>query len=138
MPVLTHGGEVPLTIHEYATTGGVTLKMGDVYLNAPFDDWYCDRSMAELALTSDGGFEVRFEDVGVPGTVLPLPGYLGKTNDLGQAVAETTMSHCDRIRVSPISGCVLDCNFCDLPALRYRRFSAEEMLASIAVAKGPT
>jgi radical SAM superfamily enzyme YgiQ (UPF0313 family) len=45
------------------------------------------------------------------------------------------MSHCDRIRVSPISGCTLDCSFCDLPALRYRRHGAEEMLASIEVAK---
>jgi pyruvate-formate lyase-activating enzyme len=53
----------------------------------------------------------------------------------GQRVASTTMSHCDRIRVSPIQGCSLDCRFCDLPGERYRRHEAAELLASIEVAK---
>jgi hypothetical protein len=133
--VITHDGELPLTIHEYATTGGITLKMGDVFLNAPFDDWYCDRSEAVLALNSDGDLEVRYAGREVACEVLSLPGYLGKTNPLGQLVSDTTMSHGDRIRVSPISGCTLDCRFCDLPALRYTRHSAEQILASIEVAK---
>jgi hypothetical protein len=66
----------------------------------------------------------------VPCEVLLLPGYIDKTNALGELVSATTMSHGDRIRVSPISGCTLDCRFCDLPALRYTRHSAEQMLAS--------
>lgn len=36
---LSHGGSQPISLHEYATTGGVTLKIGDVYINAPIDDW---------------------------------------------------------------------------------------------------
>jgi hypothetical protein len=135
IPVITRGGELPLTIHEYATTGGITLKMGDVYLNAPFDDWYCDRSEAVLAVGSGGELVVRYAGREVPGEVLPLPGYLGLRNRLGELVSVTTMSHGDRIRVSPISGCVLDCRFCDLPALRYTRHPAEQVLASIEVAK---
>jgi pyruvate-formate lyase-activating enzyme len=135
VPAITRGGELPLTIHEYATTGGVTLRMGDVYLNAPFDDWYCDRSEAVLALGPDEQPQVRFRGQHVPCEVLLLPGYLDRTNALGAPVVDTTMSHGDRIRVSPISGCTLDCRFCDLPALRYKRHSAEEILASIAVAK---
>jgi hypothetical protein len=109
--------------------------MGDVYLNAPFDDWYCDRSRALLALDASGGFEVRFDGESVPCEVLPLPGYLDATNALGQRVATTTMSHCDRIRISPIQGCTLDCRFCDLPGVRYSRYGAAELLASIEVAK---
>jgi pyruvate-formate lyase-activating enzyme len=135
VPVITRGGELPLTIHEYATTGGVTIKIDDFYLNAPFDDWYCERSRAVLALGGDGQLEVRYADRAVPCEVLLLPGYLNRTNALGRPVVETTMSHGDRIRVSPISGCTLDCRFCDLPALRYTRHSAEQMLASIEVAK---
>jgi pyruvate-formate lyase-activating enzyme len=132
---LTGGGEAPLTIHEYPTTGGVTVRMGDVYLNAPFDDWYCVRSEAVLAIAPGGGFEIRYAGEAAPCDVLPLPGYLGAINSLGQPVTATTMSHCDRIRVSPISGCSLDCGFCDVPSSRYRRHSAEEILASVAVAK---
>jgi hypothetical protein len=37
---LTQGGKVLLSIHEYATTGGITLKLeNDIYLNAPFQEW---------------------------------------------------------------------------------------------------
>src|SRR5690348_15380498 len=79
IPVLTHEGDMPLTVHEYATTGGVTLKMGDVYLNAPFDEWFCDRSEAVLGLGPQGT-EVRFRGQAVPCEVLPLPGYLDAVN----------------------------------------------------------
>ena len=132
---LSRGGTEPLTIHEYPTTGGITLRIGDVYLNAPFDDWFCDRSRALLAEAPDGGFEVRFAGEAVPCDVLPLPGYLASRNSLGQPVTDTTMSHCDRIRVSPIAGCALDCGFCDVPSSRYRRRQPDEVLASVEVAK---
>lgn len=132
--LLTEGGSKPMTIHEYATTGGVTLRAGDFFLNAPFDDWYCDRAEALLELR-DGVPHVTFGDHSEPFEVLPLPAYVDAVNARGELVTATTMSHCDRIRVSPISGCTLDCAFCDLPALRYTRHSAEEMLASIDVAR---
>ena len=134
LDVLSHHGELPLTVHEYATTGGVTLKIGDVFVNAPFDDWFSDRSEATLA-HDDNGFVVRFRNHEIATEVLPLPGYLDAVNDRGEAVTATTMSHCDRIRVSPITGCYLDCGFCDFPALRYTRHDAAEVLASLEVAK---
>lgn len=136
--VLSNSGTVPITIHEYATTGGVTLRIDDMYLNAPFDDWYCDSSRAVLDVDESRQFHVEYDGVVTRCEVLPLPGYLEATNALGHPVARTTMSHCDRIRVSPISGCTLDCAFCDLPALRYRRHEADEILASIEVAKADT
>ena len=132
---LTLGGEVPLTIHEHPTTGGITLRMGEVYLNAPFDEWYCERSQALLAEASDGALEVRYDGKSVPCDVLPLPNYLSELNSLGHRVIDTTISHCDRIRISPISGCVLDCAFCDIPSRRYQRHEADEILASLEVAK---
>ena len=46
---LTEGGNVPLSIHEYATTGGVTLELdGAVFVNAPFDEWFCDSPESTL------------------------------------------------------------------------------------------
>jgi pyruvate-formate lyase-activating enzyme len=132
---LSHDGEVPLTIHEHPTSGGVTLRMDDVYLNAPFDDWYCEQSQALLAEAPGGTFEVRYGGEAVPCGILPLPGYLGALNSLGKRVTDTVMSHCDRIRVSPIVGCSLDCGFCHHPSVRYQRHQADEILASIEVAK---
>lgn len=128
----------PLTVHEYATTGGITFRIADLYVNAPFDDWYCARSKAQLDIDSIGSTVISYLGRQWPCDVLPLPGYLDAVNSLGARVTDTTMSHCDRIRVSPISGCTLDCKFCDLPALRYTRHRVEEILASIAVAEADT
>lgn len=133
--LLSAQGERPLTLHEYATTGGVTLRLGDIYINAPFDDWYCRTSEAVLDVTPDGSAFVRFEGDLLPCEVLPLPGYLEATNERGEPVTRTTMSHTDRIRVSPLAGCVLDCAFCDMPALRYHRHDPDEVLSSLAVAR---
>lgn len=74
--VLSNSGTAPITIHEYATTGGVTLRIGDMYLNAPFDDWYCDSSRAMLDVDESRQFHVVYEGVVTPCEVLPLPGYL--------------------------------------------------------------
>jgi pyruvate-formate lyase-activating enzyme len=131
---LSAGGEVPLTVHEYATTGGVTFRIGDVFVNAPFDEWFCELSRARLDVNGDR-FEVHFDDTVFACDVLQLPGYLDRINRLDHRVTDTTMSHCDRIRVSPITGCSLDCGFCDFPALRYSRHAAEEVLASLEIAK---
>jgi pyruvate-formate lyase-activating enzyme len=131
---LSCGGEVPLTVHEYATTGGVTFRIDDVFVNAPFDEWFCEQSRAKLDVNGDR-FEVLFDDMVFACEVLPLPGYLDQSNSLGHRVTDTTMSHCDRIRVSPITGCSLDCGFCDFPALRYTRHGADEVLASLEIAK---
>lgn len=132
---LTRHGEVPLTVHEYATTGGITFRSGDMYVNAPFDEWFCARSAAELVLADTGDFVVRFAGEDTTVEVLPLPGYLDADNGQGAPVTDTTMSHADRIRLSPITGCALDCGFCDFPALRYTRHSASELLASLSVAR---
>jgi pyruvate-formate lyase-activating enzyme len=138
---LSNNGTTPLTLHEYATTGGVTLRMGDVYLNAPFDEEFCIDPQAALEFTGSG-YAVHWGGVATPAEVLPLPAYVGVLNSLGQQVTATTMSHCDRIRISPIMGCTLDCTFCDMPLLKdgrptraYTRHSIDELLASIEVAK---
>ena len=73
----------PLTLHEYATTGGVTLRLGDIYINAPFDDWYCDGSQAMLDADADGSLFAYFEGELLPCEALPLPGYLDRLTTRG-------------------------------------------------------
>lgn len=133
--VITLHGRQPLSIHEYATTGGVTFVLpGEVYVNAPFDDWFTGRACALLDIADDG-FEIRFEGERFPvERVLPLPGYLSAVDGEGRPVAEAAMSHADRVRLSPIDGCAYDCKFCDLPAERYRRRGAGQLLDALKVA----
>jgi hypothetical protein len=133
------GGSAELTVHEYATTGGITLGLDDgVLVNAPFDESYCRVSPLRLACDDDG-LVLELDGQRVPvRRVLPLPGYLDAVAPTGAVIADTTMSHADRIRVSPISGCVYDCRFCDLGVLRYRRHPVEDVLAGIDVAARDT
>jgi hypothetical protein len=134
---LTKGGTQALTIHEYPTTGGITMVLDhDVYLNAPFDEWYCEGAQTVLDLGNgpmgltlrhpDGLLEVQ--------SVLPLPGYLDERDAAGRPVTEVAMSHADRVRLSPIVGCAYDCGFCDLPAEQYTIRDADQLLVALAVA----
>jgi pyruvate-formate lyase-activating enzyme len=124
-----------LTIHEYPTTGGLTLVLEeDVYVNVPFDEWFCVDSGVTLDYADDGlamhHAGERFEVL----RVLPLPGYLERRDDRGRRVADVVMSHTDRIRLSPFVGCAHDCAFCDLPAETYRARDAEQLMAALHVA----
>lgn len=134
--VLTHGGKVPLSIHEYATTGGVTFVMdGRVFVNAPFDEPFCADAEVALDVGEDGeGFEVSYGRERLPVEVLPLPGYLGVLGEDGRPVSDVVMSHADRARVSPVGGCSFSCGFCDLAGKRYSRRPAASLLHALRVA----
>lgn len=132
--VITQHGRQPLTIHEYATTGGVTFVLpGDIYVNAPFDDWFTGRAHAVLDRAGEH-YEICFEGERFPvERVLPLPGYLDAKDSQGRPVAEVAMSHADRVRLSPIDGCAYDCMFCDLPAERYHRRDVDHLQEALEV-----
>lgn len=137
---LSDGGRVPLTIHEYATTGGVTLILGDdLYVNAPFDDWYCAGATALLRFDREGGtYVVSYPGGEVPARAIPLPGYLDACDQSGRKVRDTAMSHADRVRLSPIDGCAFTCRFCDLGPKQYALRPAEQIVESLDIAKRDT
>ena len=137
--ILSDHGRRPLTIHEYATTGGVTIELeGGVYVNAPFTDWFEGRAEAELRYDGSAFSVRRGDDQAAVTRVLPLPGYLEAVDPHGTTVADTVMSHADRIRVAPIVGCAYDCYFCDLPSARYRARPVEQLLRAFDVAARDT
>lgn len=133
---LSGGGRLPLTLREYATTGGVTLVLpGDVYVNAPFDEWYCSDPEAALVYDIDAeSLVVRLDGEEVPVTALPLPAYRETRDSSGRLVTDVAMSHCDRVRLSPILGCAFDCQFCDMAGLPYTRRPGEQLVAALDVA----
>lgn len=134
--LLSADHSVPLSLHEYPTTGGVTIELpGRVYVNAPFDEQFC--RLARVALVvRDGKLALEFDGETVPvGRFVPLPGYLDAKNADGSAVTDVAMSHVDRVRVSPFVGCAYDCSFCDLADMQYQVRSADQLLGALRVAQ---
>jgi len=127
------GGADRLTVHEYATTGGIPLRVAGLDINIPFDEWFCDRAAVELTLVA-GVLVLRHDGMTWPvDHVYPLPGYVGSLDSEGTRVDEVVFSHLDRMRLSPIGGCAYDCAFCDMPG-RVRLHPLEQLLEAAAVA----
>jgi Radical SAM superfamily len=129
-----YGG--PLTLAEYATTIGVTLRLPrDLYVNAP---------IANHAETPDlrvEGTDFFLSDKGieVPIEVIPVPAFHRHTYEDKGSVRPLTdlgITHTDRCRVSPIAGCSWACSFCDLPfEHNYRRKDSDQLLKLIQIAQ---
>jgi hypothetical protein len=132
---ISEGGQIPLSIHEYVTTGGVTLKFpGNVFINAPFDEWYCDNPVAVLDFDPSNGITfVIFNDLKIPVEVLPLPDYLRTKDSIGNLVSNTVMTHADRVRISPIAGCSYYCDFCDYAGKKYILRPLSQILEGLKV-----
>lgn len=134
---LSYGGKVPLTLREYATTCGIVLKLEDnIYINAPFDEEYCD---PEAVLDVGKGslpFEIFFRGDAFPASCLPLPGYIGACDTKGMLIKDATMSHADRVRLSPVySGCSYRCQFCDLTLKKYMHKPVDQILEGYEIAR---
>lgn len=134
---LARANDGPLTVHEYPTTGGLTFELPrKVYVNAPFDEWYCASATTEFTVR-DGEPLLHHPAGEVPVLrLLPLPGYLDATDDQGRPVTDVAMSHVDRVRISPLRGCAFDCSYCDLPFEAYQLRDGQQMAAALAIAAG--
>lgn len=127
------GGADRLTVHEYATTGGLPLRVGGLDLNIPFDEWYCAQAEIEL-VSDDDGFALQHAGKSFAiDAIYPLPGYLGATDADANRFDDVVFTHIDRFRLSPIVGCAYDCAFCDLPG-RVRLHPVDQLMAAAEAA----
>jgi hypothetical protein len=133
---LSSDGTRPISIREYATTGGVTFEVENkVFINAPFDEWFCQDPEATLDFDQAlGKYMVEFSGETFPVSILPLPEYLGLNNENGRPIQETSMSHTDRLRISPIYGCAYGCDFCDFKLVKYKTRPIEQIISSMKIA----
>lgn len=133
---ITKGGEQPISIFEYPTTAGVTLKLeGGVFVNAPFHGIYRDTAQTILDYESDSEqFYVQYRKDKKKANVLPLPGYLKTLDSEGEPIKNRVMSHVDRARISPIQGCSYRCHFCDCNLKEYILYSPERLIEALDVA----
>lgn len=138
---LTGGGATPMSVHEYPTTGGLSLVLNeDIYVNAPFDEPIAENPEAVLLFdkNEDAPFRVLFHREEFRVKVLPLPGYLSTRDSNGRLATESVFSHGDRARLSPIGGCHNRCLFCDSPLRTYELRHAEQLLEALSIAVADT
>jgi hypothetical protein len=130
--------ERPLTLAEYATTSGIIACLDeDIWVNAPIHDYNPNfvRAPANL-LDFDGKvFVVRSGQDEVRAVPIPVPDYHNMRNRWGEQYSSYGVTHTDRVRISPVEGCAIVCQFCDLPyEFRYRRKRIEGLLDLVDVA----
>lgn len=131
----------PLSLNEYPSTSGVIVRLADVggpvYISAPYKQDFAQK--ADTRLDYRDGFVVEHDGAAYDATVAPVPAYHRQhyrdEDGVRRRFTETGVTHTDRVRVSPVEGCSMDCGFCDLPDLPYRMRSAEELLRVIDLAQ---
>jgi hypothetical protein len=128
----------PLTLAEYATTSGVALVLpGELYVNAPLTE----ADGAAVLRFGDDEFFISHGNSELPVEVIPVPAFHSDTQideRDGRAYPHTKygVTHTDRCRVSPITGCAWKCQFCDLPyEFDYEKRHAQNLLNVIRVAQ---
>lgn len=129
--------DAPLSLEEYATTSGVSLRLpGSLFVNAPM----VECAGAPALEHASGEFLVVWLGEPVPADVIPPPAYRTRTlvdrlDGHRRPFSSYGVTHTDRCRVSPIAGCAWRCHFCDLPyELAYRRKDARDLLEVIRAA----
>lgn len=133
--------EGPISLLEYASTSGICLRIEDgtdgVWLNAPYTQEFTRD--AEAKLRYSGGFVVERAGVDFEVTVIPVPAFHSKTytdNGIEYPYTNLGVTHTDRVRISPVEGCGMRCDFCNIPfELKYRKKPQEELLRVIGIAK---
>ncbi|HEV8435645.1 MAG TPA: radical SAM protein, partial [Thermoanaerobaculia bacterium] len=129
-------GSRPLTMADYASTSGITLRLaGDVWVNAPVREHnpnFVTSPRHTLEIGSNG-FVVRGDDIEVVAVPIPVPAYHEESNARGELYSSYAITHSDRVRISPAEGCAITCQFCDLPyEFRYRTKPVEGLVDAVA------
>ena len=126
------GQDKPLTLADYASTSGISLRLGkDIWVNAPIAEYNPNFVKNPVAIleSTECGYVVRSGDLEVSAAPAQLPGYYGQKNEWGEPYTVYCHTHTDRARLSPIEGCANACRFCDMPfEYSYRLKSVERLI----------
>lgn len=125
----------PLTLADYASTSGISMELeGRVWVNVPIQEFnpnFVDAPPQRLEV-EDGEFWVQSGDLRVRARPVPVPTYHDQLNAWGEPYTSLAITHTDRVRISPVQGCAIACQFCDLPyRQRYRKNSVEALVDSV-------
>ena len=128
----------PLTLADYASTSGISMVLGDnVWVNAPISD-YNPNFVGETSYTldfRDGRFFVGSKGVEFEAIPVPVPDWHNGRSKSGEPYRNLAITHTDRVRISPIGGCAIACQFCDIPyESKYRKKGVDDLVESIRTA----
>jgi hypothetical protein len=115
---LVESDDIPLTLADYASTSGITLKLpSDTWVNAPINEFNPNfvETPANSLTVEDGQAYVVNGDNAYPAEFIPVPAYHDKALADGSPVRWIAITHSDRVRLSPVKGCAIQCDFCDIP-----------------------
>lgn len=130
----------PLSSGDYASTSGMTLDLGkNIFVNAPIIDHnpnIVNEKATPYSLAYQGDkFFVVYGDGAIEARYIPVPAYLDKKNDKGKPYKDLAVTHIDRVRISPVEGCAIACQFCNLPyEYRYDRHDEDDLVDAVGVA----
>jgi hypothetical protein len=135
-------GISPLTLADYASTSGMTLRAeNNVWINAPIIEYNANFvENPEYTLRTDNEqlyLSAEHDEFSVD--FIPIPNYHNQTLSDGTPVIEIAASHGDRLRLTPVDGCAYKCDFCNIPFDRkYRMRSIEQLTEATQIAMGDT
>lgn len=128
----------PLTLADYASTSGISMVLGEnIWVNAPIKD-HNPNFVGETPYTldfRDGRFFVSSNCTEFEARPVPVPSYHNGKAQSGEPYRNLAITHTDRVRISPIEGCAIACQFCDLPyEFRYKKKHVTDLVESIRTA----
>lgn len=131
-------GDNPLSSNDFASTSGLILQLaGNVWVNAPISQYnpnFVSASSIVLEHSSDG-FIVRGTRLEAHAKFWLQPKYHSTASPVGSRGSSYVVTHGDRARLSPLSGCAIACKFCDVPyGEKYGKRQIQPMLDALATA----
>ncbi len=129
----------PLTLADYASTSGISMELDDeVWVNAPILDHnpnFVGDLTPYVLNFRDGKFFIRSGEAEFEAKPIPVPAYHNDNASNGEPYKNLAITHTDRVRISPVEGCAIACQFCDLPyKFRYRTKNIDDLVESVGVA----
>ncbi len=127
-----------LTAADYASTSGITLVLDhDIWVNAPIETYnpnFVTAPGCQLCVES-GQLVLRGGGGEVKARFVPVPAYYKARNKWNEPYTSYAYTHTDRVRISPIEGCAMRCEFCNLPfEFKYRAKPLERLIDSVDTA----
>jgi hypothetical protein len=124
-----------LTPADYASTSGLILELaGEVWVNAPIATYNPSfvRSPRHHLRVEDDQLVVEGPDAAATARVWLPPRYHGQDDEDFGPFNNYAFTHGDRVRLAPIRGCGMTCQFCNIPYEdRYGTKPAEALVTAL-------
>jgi len=130
--------ERPLSSAEFASTTGIPLNAGNVWVNAPVAEYnpnFVGKNTKWMLDYKDNEFFLVSPELKTNAEPVRVPAYWTEHNEKGIPYSRLVMTHTDRVRISPIRGCSRDCKFCDVSyTQKYEKNNVDDLVDAVEVA----